>query len=100
MQQRVRLAAIVMGVAVLCLPACSARKKPPTATVVEYGRYDATVVGLPPADDVSGGVQVATRDRQHVETTKSIQGKIGQTWGFRVRWENLPSRAYEFRTEL
>jgi hypothetical protein len=73
----------------------------PSAKIIEYGRYRVTVVSLTPVEGASGGVNVNWKNPELIETTRKIPCSVGESWGYRVRWRNLPTRrSYEFRTEI
>lgn len=74
----------------------------PTAKIIEFGRYKGTVVGLTPTEDVvSGSVKVTSNGIAHLETTKKIPSKVGELFGFRVAFSNLPkNRAYTVKSEM
>jgi hypothetical protein len=100
MHQRLQRVATLFSIAILSIAARDARAQDPSAKIIEYGRYQVTVVSLTPAENVSGSVTVQSKDYKHIETTKSIPRKVGETWGYRVRWQNLPrKRPYEIKTE-
>src|SRR5262249_44490458 len=72
----------------------------PSARVVEYGRYKVTVTTLKPAENVSGSMLVRWKDAKHLETTKTVPCKVGECWGLRLEYANLPKgRDYELRLE-
>ena len=73
----------------------------PSAEIIEYGRYKVTVASLTPAEGASGNVSVKSKNPELIETTRKIPCRIGESWGYRVRWHNLPTtRSYELRTEM
>jgi hypothetical protein len=98
---RLRFITAVLGVAVLTATAYNAEPRP-KATIIEYGRYTITVTGAKPAKNTSGGV-VLEKEKvyKHIETTKVIPRNIGETFGYRCKWENLPlAKGYELKTEM
>lgn len=73
----------------------------PKATIIEFGRYKATIVGLLETfRETPGAVDVVAKGHTHIEATKIIPCKVGETWGYRVKWENLPRSPYLVRTEV
>lgn len=63
----------------------------PSMKTVEYGRYSVAVKGLLPAENSSGGVEVLPGDEKHVETTRIIPNRIGESFGFRLRLLIVPA---------
>jgi hypothetical protein len=71
----------------------------PSARIVEYGRYAVTVETIQAAHSATE-TTVNLKDRRHVATTRLIPCRVGEAWGFRVRWQNLPrDREYKVRIE-
>ena len=71
----------------------------PTAEVVEFGRYKCKIEALAPtAEATSGAVLVESTDEVHLEATRKIPCNVGESFGFRLRFKNLPvNRAYVLR---
>lgn len=94
--------AVLVLLMVITTGAYTSLAQQPAAKVVEYGRYRVKVLGLPAAKDTSGNVRVVTsKDYTNIEKTKEIPCRVGESWGYRVVWLNLPRRSpYRFRTEM
>lgn len=94
--------AMVASAIALCLASPTpVTAQEPTAKIIEYGRYKATVTGLKPAEGVSGSVSVQSKEVAHVETTKKIPSKVGELFGFRIVFSDLPkNRDYTLRDEV
>ena len=80
--------------------ASTALARPPSARVVEYGRYRSDVVGERLADGTSGGVTLLAVDPVHVETTATIQARVGEEFAILLQFFDLPSsQPYVVREE-
>src|SRR5262245_47556073 len=98
-QARLGLNSLVVCFCVLVSPAW-AQDSGPSAKIVEYGRYQGKVLGVKPSQDTSGSVIIESKELQHVETTKKIPARVGEFWGFRVEYDNLPRKGtYRLRSE-
>jgi hypothetical protein len=71
----------------------------PTAEVVEFGRYKCRIMAVTSATEAtSGSVVVESTDEVHLEATRKIPCRVGESFGYRVRFKNLPrNRAYVLR---
>jgi hypothetical protein len=94
---------VIVGVLSFLHAAPSAEPKP-SAKIIEYGRYSGgTVTGAKKTKDkTSGGVLLdSDRKYKHIEKSKTIPMTVGESFGFRVQWANLPKgRAYEVKAEM
>jgi hypothetical protein len=81
---------VLVSVLALAPLAALAQEERPTAKIVEYGRYRAEWESIAPAPNVSGGVEVRTGKPRHIETTKVIPARVGEYFGFRVEFQNVP----------
>ncbi|HZL86997.1 MAG TPA: DUF3859 domain-containing protein [Pirellulaceae bacterium] len=81
---------VLFSVLAMAPVAAVAQEERPTAKIVEYGRYKADWESLAPAPNISGGVEVRTGKPRHKETTKVIPARVGENFGFRVEFQNLP----------
>ena len=72
----------------------------PAATIREYGRFVAVVLGAEKAEKTSGGINLEGTDLRHIETTKTIPCRVGEIWGFAADLHNLPKdRDFTVRSE-
>jgi uncharacterized protein (TIGR03067 family) len=62
----------------------------PSARIVQYGRYRTSDPILKPATDTSGSVTIETRSARHLATTKNVPCKVGESFGIRLEFANLP----------
>jgi hypothetical protein len=90
---------LIVAFGVLLAVSANATGQEPIAKITEYGRYKGTVKSLEPADGTSGGVIVVdNNDGVHVETTLKIPCKVGEMFGYRLQFSNLPkNRDYILR---
>jgi|GEM_PF-854727 len=75
--------------------------KEPSARIVQYGRYRTSDPILKPAEDTSGSVTIETRSARHLATTKKVPCKVGESFGIRLEFANLPTGVnYTVRSEM
>jgi uncharacterized protein (TIGR03067 family) len=75
--------------------------KEPSARIVQYGRYRTSDPILKPAQDTSGSVTIETRSARHLATTKKVPCKVGESFGIRLEFANLPKGVnYTVRSEM
>ena len=79
-----------------------ARAQDASAKIIDYGRYRQRLASVSPTEQETSGAATVQADAvTHIETTKRIPCKIGEVFGFRVEYANLPKgRDYELRTEV
>ena len=73
----------------------------PTARITEYGRFETSDSVLIEAKDTSGSVRRESKKFTHLSTTKKIPCKVGETFGIRLEFANLPKGVnYTIRSEM
>lgn len=87
MNHRILTAAAVL----LCFAAPRIHATEPSAQIIEYGRYSSEIISLTPAENTSGNVLLQTKNVKHVETTKKIPARVGESFGLRIQYSNLPT---------
>jgi hypothetical protein len=93
--------ALVVAAAIVAARSKQGNAAEPTAKITAYGRYGVTITALKPTSQkVSGRVTAESKDQQHLETTKTIPCKTGETFGITVEVKGLqPGRTYRWREE-
>lgn len=75
--------------------------KVPSAVVTSYGRYRGRTLGSVDIQGTSGGIGLLSADHEHIETTRTIPCRLGETWGFTFELHDLPEAvAYHYRSEM
>jgi uncharacterized protein (TIGR03067 family) len=75
--------------------------KEPSARIVQYGRYRTAGPILKPAKDIAGSVAIEANSVRHLATTKKVPCKVGELFGIRLEFANLPEGVnYTVRSEM
>jgi uncharacterized protein (TIGR03067 family) len=95
-----RISILCATVILLIYPSFGTGKEP-SARIVEYGRYRTSDPIPKPAKDTSGSVTIETGSVRHLATTKKVPCKVGESFGFRLEFANLPKGVnYTVRSEM
>jgi hypothetical protein len=88
-------------VAWFLLHPCLGAAQEPSARINEYGRFKTSDSVLVEAKDTSGSVQRVSKKIDHLSTTKEVPCKVGESFGIRLEFANLPKGVnYTIRSEM